>query len=150
MKGCPPLLEVRDLCWHLRQYGFKMSLTSGSICKFKRVKKIAFLSLCHHFFFLLFSLPTSDQKKADLLTTLHYLQTLRVVAPVHLEEWFQGFYSNLFTVPKPNGGICQILDLKSQNRFLCVENEKKRVHQSSALSQPPFIVKRVKTYSLQL
>lgn len=40
------------------------------------------------------------------------------VLPALPQDMFKGFYSNLFTVPKPNSGISSILDLKSLNKLL--------------------------------
>lgn len=62
-------------------------------------------------------MSASDQKTSVLMTTLYLLQAKVSVIPIHLEEQFKGFYSNLFTVPKPNRG--PILDLKSWNNFFC-------------------------------
>ena len=43
-----------------------------------------------------------------------------VIVPVPSMEWFQGFYSNLFVVPKKEG-VRPILDLKALNCFVKVQ-----------------------------
>lgn len=56
-----------------------------------------------------------------LSTSLLYtfqLKTQGMVVPVSSEEQLQGFYSNLFTVLKPNMAIHSILKLKSLSDFL--------------------------------
>lgn len=58
-----------------------------------------------------YHLPRSQW--VDLLTAVHQLLDQGVITPVPAGECFQGFYLNLFFVPKPNGRVWCILDLKT-------------------------------------
>lgn len=72
------------------------------------------------------AIPTSvfhACKSAEKISaSLHQFRLQVVIRLVPKGEKFQGFYSNLFTVPKPDGSVRPILDLKGLNKFLCVKH----------------------------
>lgn len=58
---------------------------------------------------------TSPQKQADRLAAVQQLLLHKVIDLVLNKERFQGFNSNLFTIPRPSGRVWLILDLKTLN-----------------------------------
>ncbi|CAJ0946808.1 unnamed protein product [Ranitomeya imitator] len=67
-------------------------------------------------------LPRSESHRQDLFNSIESLHLSRVISPVPWEERFQGFYSNFFVIPKKDGTVRPILDLKLLNRFVRVRH----------------------------
>ncbi|XP_073430315.1 sex comb on midleg-like protein 2 isoform X4 [Dendrobates tinctorius] len=65
-------------------------------------------------------LSKTDSQAESLLQAVTSLQHKGVIAPVPQGEESQGFYSNLFSVPKKDGTVRPVLDLKILNRFIRV------------------------------
>lgn len=64
--------------------------------------------------------PPSLPQASAFLRAIHVLFLQGVIIPVPQSERFRGFYSNLFTVPKKDGSVRPILDLKMLNRHVRV------------------------------
>ncbi|CAJ0931423.1 unnamed protein product [Ranitomeya imitator] len=70
-----------------------------------------------------FSAPPPTRSGAQsraLLCAIHSLRQSGVIVPVPEHERFKGFYSNLFIVPKKDGKVRPILDLKLLNKCIRV------------------------------
>ncbi|CAJ0962153.1 unnamed protein product [Ranitomeya imitator] len=67
-------------------------------------------------------LPSSGAQSRALLCAIHSLRQSGVIVPVPEHERFRGFYSNLFVVPKKDGTVRPILDLKLLNRCVRVRH----------------------------
>ncbi|CAJ0961645.1 unnamed protein product [Ranitomeya imitator] len=67
-------------------------------------------------------LPRCKSLRQSLFNSIESLRISGVISPVPKEERFQGFYSNLFVVPKKDGAVRPILDLKLLNRFVRVRH----------------------------
>lgn len=72
--------------------------------------------------FLTSNVPKDLGKRRSLALALDHLLSQGVIRELPVEEQGLGFYSNLFTVPKPNGDVRPILDLKALNKFLRVQS----------------------------
>ncbi|XP_073436841.1 uncharacterized protein [Dendrobates tinctorius] len=72
--------------------------------------------------FFLSRLPKSESRAEALLGAIRVLQRNGVIVPVPECERTQGFYSNLFAVPKKDGTVRPVLDLKLLNRFIRVRH----------------------------
>ncbi|CAJ0936938.1 unnamed protein product [Ranitomeya imitator] len=59
-------------------------------------------------------------KASEFFQAISSLKEDWVIIPVPQSERFQGFYSNLFIVPKKDGTVRPILDLKLLNKFVRV------------------------------
>ena len=66
--------------------------------------------------------PVEPTKKAALMAALNHLLYQGVIVEVPAQEQGLGFYSNLFIIPKPNGDVRPILDLKGLNAYLKVRS----------------------------
>ncbi|CAJ0923458.1 unnamed protein product [Ranitomeya imitator] len=64
----------------------------------------------------------SGAQSRALLCAIHSLRQSGVIVPVPEHERFRGFYSNLFVVPKKDGTVRPILDLKLLNRCVRVRH----------------------------
>ncbi|CAJ0955857.1 unnamed protein product [Ranitomeya imitator] len=69
---------------------------------------------------LFYSLPFQAAKCR--LAAIASLLKAGVIAPIPEKERFTGFYSNLFVVPKKDGKVRPILDLKLLNRRICLNH----------------------------
>ncbi|CAJ0958249.1 unnamed protein product [Ranitomeya imitator] len=67
-------------------------------------------------------LPSSAAQSRALLCAIHSLRQSGVIVPVPEHERFKGFYSNLFVVPKKDGKVRPILDLKLLNKCVRVRH----------------------------
>ncbi|CAJ0931053.1 unnamed protein product [Ranitomeya imitator] len=67
-------------------------------------------------------LPSSAAQSRALLCAIHTLRQSGVIVPVPEHERFKGFYSNLFVVPKKDGKVRPILDLKLLNKCVRVRH----------------------------
>ncbi|CAJ0954016.1 unnamed protein product [Ranitomeya imitator] len=67
-------------------------------------------------------LPKCKSLRQSLFNSIESLRISGVISPVPKEERFQGFYSNLFVVPKKDGAVRPILDLKLLNKFVRVRH----------------------------
>ena len=67
-------------------------------------------------------IPSDPERRAALLTALDRLLNQGVIVEVPVQEHKLGFYSNLFVVPKPNGDVRPILDLKILNSYLRIRS----------------------------
>ncbi|XP_063804475.1 uncharacterized protein LOC134981181 [Pseudophryne corroboree] len=63
-------------------------------------------------------LPLSDDKRAVLQIAIQSLLDSAVLIPVPVHPQGQGYYSSLFVVPKPDGSVRPILNLKGLNRYV--------------------------------
>ena len=70
--------------------------------------------------FFLSRVPGDPARASALLGAVSSLLDRGVISPVPLEDQGSGFYSNLFVVPKKEGSVRPILDLKLLNKFLRV------------------------------
>ncbi|CAJ0958925.1 unnamed protein product [Ranitomeya imitator] len=61
-------------------------------------------------------------RSSHLLQAIQALQKDGVIAPVPRDQRFKGFYANLFVVPKKDGTLRPILDLKLLNKFVRVRH----------------------------
>lgn len=68
--------------------------------------------------------PPTPSRAAAFFGAIHALCQQGVIVPVPTSERFQGFYSNLFMVPKKNGSVRPVLDLKLLNRHVRVRKFK--------------------------
>ncbi|CAJ0962706.1 unnamed protein product [Ranitomeya imitator] len=66
--------------------------------------------------------PGSGAQSRALLCAIHSLRQSGVIVPVPEHERFKGFYSNLFVVPKKDGKVRPILDLKLLNKCVRVRH----------------------------
>lgn len=101
--------------------------------------KIEFCSRPPTRFFL--STPSPSRASA-FFRALDALCLQGVIVPVPQAERFQGFYSNLFTVPKKDGSLRPILDLKLLNRHVRVQHFRMESLRSvvASLEQGEFLV----------
>ncbi|CAJ0968537.1 unnamed protein product [Ranitomeya imitator] len=67
-------------------------------------------------------LPSSGAQSRALLCAIHSLRKSGVIVPVPEHERFNGFYSDLFVVPKKDGKVRPILDLKLLNKCVRVRH----------------------------
>ncbi|CAJ0964457.1 unnamed protein product [Ranitomeya imitator] len=72
--------------------------------------------------FLLSCPPKQPSHLPGLLRVVNSLLASGVVVPVPYRERFSGFYSNLFVVPKKDGSLRPILDLKRLNHHLRIRH----------------------------
>ena len=82
--------------------------------------KIEFLSIPPDRFFAS-NLKLPPDRLCALQGAVLDLLAQGVVVPVPPAERFQGFYSNLFTVPRKEGKVRPILDLKALNNYVRVQ-----------------------------
>ncbi|CAJ0958245.1 unnamed protein product [Ranitomeya imitator] len=67
-------------------------------------------------------LPSLGAQSRALLCAIRSLRQSGVIVPVPEHERFRGFYSNLFVVPKRDGKLRPILDLKLLNKYVKVRH----------------------------
>lgn len=121
-KGVPPFLKV---WWCLLAYApVWIRDISGFWGQPAISKGYKIVSLAANLCSLPSNLSASNQRKADLMTSLKptMQRAQGVVLLVSSEEWHQVFYLNIFTVSKLHGGIRPIWDSKSLNRFLLYQH----------------------------
>lgn len=117
--GVPPLLGVKG---HQLAFALLWIQDVPNLWPQTVISMNARKFFCH---FLTFSLPVCQlQKKRRQIQWLPYtdIRQNEWLYLFLLEEWFQNFCSNLFTVPKASGSICLILNLKiSKQISLCTK-----------------------------
>ncbi|CAN2390178.1 Reverse transcriptase (RNA-dependent DNA polymerase), partial [Pristimantis euphronides] len=64
--------------------------------------------------------PVASAKASALFKAVDALLLRRVIVPVPQHDQFRGLYSNLFVIPKKDGSIRPILDLRDLNRYVKV------------------------------
>lgn len=99
------------LCWPSLQPGLELL---GPVCCFQGLQKKMSIPAP--------SLIPTFLSARPLCYTGSSFQTEGMKILVPEEENFRGFFSNLFTVSKPNDGICHILDLKPLEISACTKN----------------------------
>ncbi|XP_041446270.1 uncharacterized protein LOC121403038 [Xenopus laevis] len=68
--------------------------------------------------FIMSRVPSNPLKQGPFLECIDKMERSGVITPVPQPERFSGFYSNLFTVPKKDGTVRPVLDLKRLNKYI--------------------------------